>query len=171
MATITLEGMKFYAYHGYYPEERIIGGEYIVDVNISTNINKAAMSDELSNTINYETVYLIVDAEMRKPSKLLEQVLLRIIMGIKYQFDNIATIEAKLTKLNPPMQGEVASSSLSDGQSFKAKCGRCSRGMLCYGDETCWCNTKELYTKTQENVKEQYGGNCLCKNCLDFYTR
>ncbi len=170
MAIIALEGMKFYAYHGYYAEERVIGGEYLVDVDISTNTNKAAMSDELAKTINYETVYLIVEAEMRKPSKLLEQVLLRIIMGIKYQFDNIAGLEVKITKLNPPMQGQVASSSLSDSQSFKTKCGRCSRGLLCYGDATCWCNTTELYTKTQENVKEQFGGRCLCKNCLNFFS-
>lgn len=169
MAVISLEGMKFYAYHGYYPEERIIGGEYLVDVHISTNTRQAAVEDELAATINYETVYLIVEAEMRKSSKLLEQVILRIILGLKYQFSNMSDLEVKVTKLNPPMEGEVASSSLSEAESFASRCGRCSKGNICYGDETCWCNTKELYSKTQENVKEQFGGKCLCKNCLGFF--
>ena len=42
MAKVGLEGVKFFAYHGFYEEEQQIGGEYILDVFVETNINSAA---------------------------------------------------------------------------------------------------------------------------------
>ena len=37
MAVIALEGMRFFAYHGFYPEENIIGTNYVVDVYITAD--------------------------------------------------------------------------------------------------------------------------------------
>jgi len=38
--TIGLEGMEFFAYHGFYTEEQKIGTTFIVDVYISTKSNE-----------------------------------------------------------------------------------------------------------------------------------
>jgi len=170
MAVIALEGMKFYAYHGFYEEERIIGGEYEVNVQISTNISKAAVNDDLAGTINYETVFLIVEAEMRKPSQLLEQVVARIILGLKFQFKKMAEVQVEVKKLNPPLDGQVAFSSLTDTGAFAQKCGRCQNPLICYSDKTCQCMEHgTIYSKTRESMREKYGNKCLCKDCLDFY--
>jgi dihydroneopterin aldolase len=80
---IAIEGMKFYAFHGYYPQEQLIGTEFLVDVYVEVNISKAGNSDQLSDTVNYETIYRIVKAEMSKKSKLIEHVAQRIIFKIK----------------------------------------------------------------------------------------
>ena len=39
MGKIAIEGMQFYAYHGYYKEERHLGGSYMVDVVIESDVN------------------------------------------------------------------------------------------------------------------------------------
>ena len=47
MATIALEGMRFYAYHGYYEEERTLGNEFILDVYVNTEIVLTTLVDDL----------------------------------------------------------------------------------------------------------------------------
>ena len=107
MAMIALEGMHFYAYHGFYEEEQVIGNDYVVDVYIETVFTRAAVDDDLYQTINYETVYLICEAVMRKKSKLLEAVANLIALDIKHQFRNIKELKVRVKKLNPPLGGRV----------------------------------------------------------------
>ena len=52
MGLIAIEGMKFYAFHGYYPQEQLIGTEFLVDVYVEVNTTTAAANDSLSDTIN-----------------------------------------------------------------------------------------------------------------------
>ncbi|MCB0520953.1 MAG: dihydroneopterin aldolase [Lewinellaceae bacterium] len=171
MATIALEGMKFRAFHGFYEEEQILGGDYVVDVLVTTGIDKAAIGDDLEKTINYETIYLICESAMRKNSKLLETVAERIAMGIRHQFKYIKEMKVKVKKLNPPLGGRVESAWVEVDGSYSKRCGRCGRPMLCYGDKTCWCLDldKRVYGKTLEQIKVHFGNQCLCKECLDYY--
>lgn len=107
MAVIGLEGAHFRAQHGFYEEERILGGDYIIDVYLSLDTTLAAHADDLYRTANYETVYLILQSEMRKPSQLIEAVAQRIIMRLQEHFEKIQGIRLRLRKLNPPMGGRV----------------------------------------------------------------
>ena len=65
MALIALEGVHFYAYHGFYEEEQIIGNNFILDVYVEANTGLAARTDDLFSTVNYETIYRICQMEMR----------------------------------------------------------------------------------------------------------
>lgn len=107
MAAITLEGMKFYAYHGVYAEEQVIGGEYIVDLYIAFDTKAAAVSDDLDKTIDYEKIYSIIKAEMNIKSKLIENVAARILDSIGSKFSDIESLKVKVHKLHPPFTGEV----------------------------------------------------------------
>ncbi len=171
MATIALEGMRFFAYHGVYEEEQILGGDYIVDVEISTLVDKAAIEDDVFQTLNYETVYLICEAAMRKPANLIETVASRIALNIKHQFGFIKEMKVKVKKLNPPLGGRVESAWVEVDGHFSKKCARCSRPMLCYGDKSCWCMDMRVFDKTLDQIKSQFGNQCLCKECLSFFAR
>jgi 7,8-dihydroneopterin aldolase/epimerase/oxygenase len=105
--SITIEGIKLYAYHGCLDEEAKIGGHYIVDVFITTDFLEAAKTDDLTKTIDYCTVYEICKHEMAIRSKLIEQVCERIFKHIKSEFKSLKTLHVKLTKLSPPMNGDV----------------------------------------------------------------
>ena len=108
MAVVGLEGMRFHAPHGFYPEEAVVGNEFIVDVYISVDTSKAARMDDLAATVNYETVYLMVQAEMRQPTQLIETLAERIVMRLHDFYETISGVKLILRKLNPPLGGEVA---------------------------------------------------------------
>jgi 7,8-dihydroneopterin aldolase/epimerase/oxygenase len=107
MGKIMLEGMEFYAYHGVYAEEQKIGGTYRVDLSIEFNFDKALTSDNISETIDYGSIYAIIEAEMKKTSKLIEHLASRIVNRILNEFIEIKSIEIKLSKLNPPVKARM----------------------------------------------------------------
>ncbi len=107
MHKIVVEGIKIYAYHGCLKEEGEIGGNYIVDVAMETDFTAAAVTDDLSKTIDYVMVYDIVKKQMAIRSNLIEQVGQRIVNEIKKEFVTLKRVEVKVSKLNPPMNGNV----------------------------------------------------------------
>ena len=107
MNKILLEGMKFYAEHGYYTEEQKIGGEFSVDLTLETEFNDAAKDDDISGTVNYEEVYAVVKEEMATPVQLLEHAADKIVNRLIHEFKQITYVKIKLSKLNPPISGEV----------------------------------------------------------------
>lgn len=104
---ITIEGINLYGYHGCLEEEAKIGGNYIVDVYMTTDFSSAAKTDNLIETIDYCTIYEICKAQMAIRSKLIEQVCDRIFNQIKSDFSTITHLHVKVTKLLPPMNGNV----------------------------------------------------------------
>jgi len=99
--------MEFYAYHGHLPEEGIIGQYFYVDVAVETAIDKAMETDNLVDTVNYQTIYDIVKREMAIPSHLLEHVAGRIIRALKVELSAINRVEVRIRKNNPPLGGKV----------------------------------------------------------------
>ena len=106
MNRIEVNGIKLYAYHGCLKEEGVIGGHYVVDVTIDADFSVAAETDDLSNTVDYVDVNRIVTEEMAIRSKLIECVGLRIVEKIK-ALDNVANVTVKVSKLSPPINGDV----------------------------------------------------------------
>lgn len=107
MSKIILEDIKIYAYHGVLPEERLIGTYYILNVEVTTDLWKAALTDDLEDTISYADINDIIHEEMSVPSDLLEHVAGRIIHKIEHKFSSVTEIKVRLTKTRPPMQGEM----------------------------------------------------------------
>jgi len=107
MGLIEIEGMEFYAYHGHFSEEQIVGNRFIVDLTINADCSNAAKSDDLTDALNYLSVYHIVQDEMQIKSHLLENVAGRILERLYNSFDTIEKAKVKISKLNPPMGGEI----------------------------------------------------------------
>ncbi|WP_258105185.1 dihydroneopterin aldolase [Marinoscillum sp. MHG1-6] len=105
MGKVSLEGMEFYARHGYYEEERIIGNKYSVDVTIEVDFSEAAETDHLEGTVNYEKVYEIVAGVMAVDALLLEHLAGKIIKDLKAHFPRIKSTTVKVSKYNPPIKG------------------------------------------------------------------
>ncbi len=99
---ITLTDLRFHAFHGVIPQERLTGNDYSVSLRIGYPVREACLSDEVDDTLNYASVYDIVSQEMNVPSKLLERVAFRIADRLFRKFNLITTLDVKLNKLNPP---------------------------------------------------------------------
>lgn len=107
MATITLKGMRFYASHGCFEEERQIGTRFVVDVDFETDTRKAQKSDNIADTVNYLEVYQSIKREMEIPSHLLEHVADRIGEELLRKFTDIMSVRVRVNKMNPPLGGHL----------------------------------------------------------------
>ena len=107
MSTIRLKNIKIYAFHGCLVEESKIGSDYLVNLSVKANLTQAANSDQLSDTVDYVLLQKIVTTEMQKRSKLLEHVAQRIIDAIFKEVDLVQTVKIRVTKVNPPIGGDV----------------------------------------------------------------
>lgn len=112
MSRIFLEGLEFYAYHGCFREEQVIGTWFNVDVVLWGNFEKAALTDNLEDTVNYLSVYQTLKTEMGVPTKLLETVVVRMLDAVLKAYPLIEKIEIKLSKMNPPLGGKLRSVSV-----------------------------------------------------------
>ncbi len=105
MGVISLEGIEFFAYHGYYDEEQKIGNKYSIDIAITVDLSRAAQADKLKLTVNYEEVYKIIAQVMRERHRLLEHIAYKIIEAVKRQFPHIEALTVNVSKFNPPLGG------------------------------------------------------------------
>jgi len=113
MGVIALNGMRFYAYHGCFAEEQAIGTYFRVDVAYETDTQMAQGSDNIDDTVSYLDVYQTVKLEMEIPSHLLENVADRIGRAIKDGFKAIQHVTVTVSKLNPPLGGQLESVSVT----------------------------------------------------------
>lgn len=107
MGLIGVEGLQFYSHHGFYKEEQVLGGKFVVDIYLKVDLSEAAVSDQLTKTINYEQIYQITKGEMEAHSKLIEHVCKRILDAIKTSFPQVNYIKVRVSKHNPPLKGNV----------------------------------------------------------------
>jgi len=107
MAKIYLDGMNFYAHHGCYEEERTIGTNFRVDMQVTYDSKAAEKSDDIADAVSYLELYAAVKEEMEHPSHILENVARRILDRIVAQFPVVSSATVKITKLAPPLGGDV----------------------------------------------------------------
>ena len=100
---IFLNGLRFHAFHGVMPQERLTGNDYRVDLKIDFPLEKAVGSDDVNDTLNYATVYTAVKEEIDVPTQLIERVAYRIADRLFRTFKTINEVEIKVEKCNPPM--------------------------------------------------------------------
>ena len=100
---IFLRNVRFHAFHGVLPQERQVGGDFLLTLRVGYPLAKAMESDDVADTLNYATLYDIAKREMDIPSQLLEHVAGRIINAVMTAFPSVTSIDLELTKQNPPM--------------------------------------------------------------------
>ena len=113
MSMIAIEGMEFYAYHGCFEEEKIIGTGFVVDLYFTTDTSEAEKTDNLKKTVNYLKVFQVVKKEMEISSNLLEHISRRILLAIQHEFPQVDWAKVKIQKLNPPLGGKIKSVSVT----------------------------------------------------------
>lgn len=103
---IQLTNIRFRCFHGVYPEEQVSGNDFLVDLKVEVDLCEPMLSDELSDTLDYEQLYRLIELQMHAPVKLLEHLAYKILKNIFSYFPQILCAEIALSKLNPPISGE-----------------------------------------------------------------
>ena len=91
---IFINGVRFHAYHGVMPQERVVGADFTVDVKVGYDMTQA---------IDYAQVADIIAREMAIPSQLLEHVAGRTAKAILNELPMAQYVYISITKDNPPM--------------------------------------------------------------------
>lgn len=108
MGIIRIKNMEFYAYHGHFAEEQVVGNNFIVNLEIETDIATAGKSDNLEDALNYVEAYDIIKEQMAINSALLENVVKRTMDKLYEKFGSqIKRATLEVCKMNPPVGGKM----------------------------------------------------------------
>ena len=106
-SSILLPHMQFHAYHGVLPQERLVGAQFTVSLEVKVRFDEALLTDRLEGTICYADIHAAVKEEMATPSALLEHVAGRIARRLFHDFPTIESLKVELMKQNPPMGADI----------------------------------------------------------------
>lgn len=112
MTKVSLLGMEFYAFHGYYDFERRVGSLFVLDVEVDVDLSENP-HDKIEDTVNYEDVYAICKRLMNKKFRLLETLVFSIADEVKSISPNVLSVKVSLSKLNPPIGGKAKKACVS----------------------------------------------------------
>jgi dihydroneopterin aldolase len=113
MINVALHGAEFFGKHGFYPEEQLLGSKFVVDISVDFEPQGDLRHDKLSETVNYEHLYELTFEQMQHPRKLIETLCQAIIEDIVKKYSYVASVSVTIKKINPPMKGKVAYSSVT----------------------------------------------------------
>jgi 7,8-dihydroneopterin aldolase/epimerase/oxygenase len=101
--TITLNGLRFHAFHGLYPEEQKTGNEFEVDLAVEYS-SPAEIITAIEDTINYVSLHTIIKRAMQQPVHLLETLAMEIVEQIHQSYPEIINATISIQKLHPPVE-------------------------------------------------------------------
>ncbi len=106
---VSIKGAEFYAFHGYYEEERKAGNTFVVDAEVTLKTFDSS-DDNIQDTVNYESMYHIISQEMDRTQQLLETVVYNIITRFRDELVNVSSATVRLEKMAPQLGGKVQKS-------------------------------------------------------------
>lgn len=102
---IRLNNMIFYAHHGYYQAERELGQKFQVDLELEADFSRAIETDNLSDALNFESVYKTVYQIFNSYKfTLLETLADRIAEDMLAKFD-VSSVLIRVRKPQVPLNG------------------------------------------------------------------
>ena len=112
LLTITLNNVRFRAYHGLQPEERQKGNDFVVNMEVSY-VSKGGIVTSLEDTIDYAQLFNIINTTMQLPVDLLETLVQTIAHDVHRQFPHVKHVIVSVEKLNPPIDKFSGSAAVS----------------------------------------------------------
>lgn len=110
MGKIIIKGMEFFAYHGHYPEEKMAGNKFMLNITLWTDTKPAEISDNINDALNYQAVYMIIKNKIETTKyNLIEHLGREILKDLFESFDTLLKAEIELNKMHPPMGGQIQS--------------------------------------------------------------
>lgn len=109
MLSIHLHNLHFFAHHGIYDEERILGNHFEVNMTVKHSPKRLPVK-HLSDTVDYISVYEMVKERMSVPTALLETLATDIAQQVLQRFELAESVFISIRKLHPPvsrMEGSV----------------------------------------------------------------
>lgn len=110
---ISLKDVEFFAFHGFYTEERSSGHYFLVTIDAWYKRSPNTDTENISNTINYENLFLISKQEMEATKLLIESVAECMITKIVELSPQITKVKVSIKKLSPQLGGALKYSKIT----------------------------------------------------------
>ena len=105
--TIRLDGIYVRAFHGCYDLEQQVGNRFRVDIVIRTPLGDLPATDDVTQAVNYLTIFEIVERTMQRTQRTIEAAASNVIAAIKEAFPQIVEVECTVAKIAPPLGGKI----------------------------------------------------------------
>jgi len=102
MGLISIEGIRVFSYHGHLPEEKILGGHFIVSVWVNIDTDEVEKTDKLNHTVDYVGIIEIVKEQMQIRSNMIEHAAKRIVDAI-LPLHKVKKVKVEVEKIQPPI--------------------------------------------------------------------
>ncbi|WP_041285080.1 dihydroneopterin aldolase [Desulfoscipio gibsoniae] len=103
-----MSSMSFFGYHGVLPQERELGQQFVVDVELQLDLRAAGEKDDPDKTVSYADVYEVVRRVVTgEPSKLIEAVAEQIAGEVLQQFA-VQQVLVRVKKPAAPVPGQFS---------------------------------------------------------------
>lgn len=107
MDKIRIKNLRFYTYNGVLPEEKKLGQQIALDIEMQTSLKKAGQSDDVADTVSYaEVTEKVSELVQSKSFDLMEALVSAILDVIEENFGGQLTKAiVKVRKYSVPMPG------------------------------------------------------------------
>ena len=110
---IFIQGLEVYGHHGVAPEEKVLGQRLYFDVRLTLDECRAAVTDNVEDTVDYtEVMDLITDIVTTGSMSLLERLAQRVAEDILRKFP-VDEVWVQVIKPNPPVACALKSVSVA----------------------------------------------------------
>lgn len=101
---ILIENLDIYAYHGVFAEEERLGQRFLIDLVLDADLRRAALSDDLADTVDYgRAVAIVSEAFTSRRFQLLETAAKGMADALFAAFPPVTRIAIILRKPAPPI--------------------------------------------------------------------
>ena len=108
-AKVLIERLELHAYHGWHPHEGEFGQPYTIDVELLTDVDRAAGSDHLSDTMDYGAIVETTKSIFTgRRHKLVESAVVELARGLMARFPEADEVRLRVLKLKPPIPERIA---------------------------------------------------------------
>ena len=107
LARYDIQDLAIHAFVGLYDEEKRNGNDFLVNVTYWAPYEKAALSDQLEDAVNYGEICRVIESVFQTKCGMVEQIADLTMTAIKDTFPQIEDVSITITKLNPPVTQQV----------------------------------------------------------------
>ncbi len=103
---IRIKNAKFYAHHGVLDTERMSGGLFEIDAEMTCDVTEAESEDNLKKTLDYEQAYIFIkEVVSQEKFFLIEALAYRIALKMIENFSMVQKVVINVRKPSPPLGG------------------------------------------------------------------
>ena len=102
---LSIQNAQFYAYHGVGQDEKELGGQYQVDLEVLYNATNAVLSDDVNSAVNYdELMFCVEEVVNNEPYNLIETIAYEILTMVMEKFSRVVESTVRVRKVSVPIR-------------------------------------------------------------------